>query len=246
MLPSPAHYLLRFDDLCPTVLAQRWRAYEDLIAEFGLQPILAAVPDNRDPELQRSDPDPDFWARLRAMEAAGAAVALHGYRHVCASAGRSLVPLAQRSEFAGVAATTQCAWICAGLKILRGYGLAPRLWVAPRHGFDRRTLAALKSEGIEVLSDGFARVPFTRDGMTWLPQQLWAPCEKPKGLWTICIHPNTVRDADLHNLRLFIRSHRAQFTSVDRVLREFAPRPLGVIEAARAKAARWRVRARRK
>ena len=53
-----------------------------------------------------------------------------------------------------------------GLEILRGKGLHPKVFVAPRHGFDRTTLHALRKEGIRVISDGFARIPFTRSRIT--------------------------------------------------------------------------------
>jgi hypothetical protein len=79
----------------------------------------------------------------------------------------------------------------------------------------------LREEGIEVLSDGLARVPFQRSGVVWIPQQLWAPVHKKKGLWTICVHPNTVSDVQLAELRVFLCNHPDQFTSVDRVLNEF-------------------------
>ena len=165
MISSPAQYLLRIDDLCPTVSAERWQQLQSLIEEFRLQPILAVVPDNQDPELQVSPPDPAFWDRMRALEAAGAAIGLHGYRHLCVSRGRSLVDLHRISEFAGVPAATQRAWIGEGMRILRGHGLDPKIWVAPRHGFDANTLAALREEGILALSDGFARAPFLRSGI---------------------------------------------------------------------------------
>lgn len=244
MLANPARFLLRFDDLCPTVNAERWRACAELVAEFDLKPILAVVPDNRDRELEPSPADPEFWAQMRAMRAAGCAIALHGFRHVCASSGRGLLNLARQSEFAGVDLATQREWIAAGVRILRGHGLAPRLWVAPRHGFDRNTLLALKDEGIDTLSDGFARMPFVRDGLIWIPQQLWGPAEKEAGVWTIAIHPNTARDEQIQALRAFLRQHAAQFTSVDRLLREVPPRRLGVREAAYVTLALARVRLR--
>jgi len=245
MLPEPAQYLLRFDDLCPTIRRDRWRQYTDLIEEFHLRPILAVVPENRDPVLEIDTPDPEFWTGMRTLEASGAAIALHGYRHLCASRSRGLAGFDRSSEFAGVSETTQREWIGAGLGILRDRGLNPQLWVAPRHGFDRGTLRALRDEGISVLSDGLARMPFLCHGLTWIPQQLWAPVEKRRGLWTICIHPNTASDRDVENLRAFLRRHSAQFTSVDRVLTEFPPGRLGLIEAARARLALSRIRASR-
>lgn len=234
MIPNPAQYLLRFDDLCPTVSRERWLRFQRLIEEFRLQPILAIVPLNCDPELQISPPDSTFWDQMGALESAGAVIGLHGYRHLCLSQnrrrGRNLLGLHRSSEFAGVAAETQRAWINEGLRILRSHGLNPRIWVAPRHGFDAHTLQALRAEGISLLSDGFARVPFLRGGITWIPQQLWGPLEKPKGLWTICIHANTARHADIAALCDFLADHAAQFTSVDQVLLRFQPATLTLTE----------------
>ena len=201
-----------------------------LIEDFGLQPILAVVPDNRDEELLRSPADPGFWAQMRVLEAAGATIGLHGYRHLCLSRGRSLAGFGRQTEFAGVPEATQREWIGEGLGILRGHGLHPRVWVAPRHGFDANTLRALREEGILFLSDGLARVPFMRGGVVWIPQQLWVPCEKKLGLWTICLHPNTMHAEDFDRLREFVRRHAAQFTSVDRVLAEFPPVHLPAVE----------------
>lgn len=230
MVPNPAQYLLRFDDLCPTVSRTRWQRFLPLINEFSLQPIIAVVPDNKDSELECSEPAPEFWTQMRAVQASGATIALHGYRHTCRSIGKSMVPLHAQSEFAGVPQELQQAWIAAGLKILRGHGLNPRIWVAPRHGFDQKTLLALRAEGIDLLSDGFARVAFTRGGLTWIPQQLWSPVEKSKGLWTICIHPNTASDCQMEQLTVFISKHAAQFTSVDRILDELTPSALSPFE----------------
>lgn len=246
MIPKPAQYLLRFDDLCPTVSRTRWQRFLPLIEEFGVKPILAVIPDNLDHELQLSQPDPEFWAKMRALEAAGAAIGLHGYQHLCTSEGPSLVPLHRRTEFAGVPEETQLQWIHAGLAILRGYGLTPKIFVAPRHGFDSGTLRALGAEGIEALSDGFARVPFKRGGLTWIPQQLWAPVEKSKGLWTICVHSNTAHDSLVIQLRAFLAKHAARFTSVERVLAEFEPAELGPVERLCEAVALWRVQASRK
>jgi peptidoglycan/xylan/chitin deacetylase (PgdA/CDA1 family) len=242
MIPRQAQYLLRFDDLYPTVSRSRWERFLPLLEEFRLCPILAVVPDNRDRDLERAEPDPGFWAEMRAMEDAGAAIALHGYRHLCRSKGKSLVPLHSRSEFAGVDPDSQREWIESGLDILRGHGLDPRVWVAPRHGFDRNTLRALRNERIALLSDGLARVPFMRGGLTWIPQQLWAPVEKPGGLWTICIHPNTARDSLVDQLRDFLRRHAAQFTSVDRVVEELKPAKLGKAERMHEILALWKIR----
>jgi predicted deacetylase len=230
MIPKPAQYLLRFDDLCPMIDRARWERFLPMIKEFGIRPILAVVPDNLDYKLNMSPPDPEFWEKMRALEADGAVIALHGYRHLCQSRGRSLLRLHRKTEFAGVAELTQQQWIQEGLEILRGHGLNPKIWVAPRHGFDRVTLRVLRHEGIRILSDGFARVPFKRGGLVWIPQQLWGPVKKSKGLWTICVHSNAAQSAQVDRLHEFLRQHAAQFTSVDRVEKEFTPNRMGLVE----------------
>ena len=242
MIPRPAQYLLRFDDLCPTIEYDCWQRCLSLIEEFGLKPILAVIPDNQDKELNLSPPDPEFWPWLRAMEAAGATIALHGYRHLCASQGESLLPLHHHTEFAGVPEVTQRRWIREGRGILLGQGLNPTIFVAPRHGFDCATLRALRMEGFPLLSDGFARVPFNRGGITWIPQQLWGPVEKSKGLWTICLHPNTASDSEIAALRAFLTMHSDQFTSVYGVLFRSQPTTLTLAERIYAEAALWRLK----
>jgi len=244
MIPKPAQYLVRFDDLCPTSSWPRWERFLSLMEEFSIQPILAVVPDNQDPDLQVSLHDPEFWSRVRGLESAGATIGLHGYRHLAKSRGRGLMPLHRTTEFAGVHVKTQRMWIRAGLGMLRYHGLNPRIWVAPRHGFDANTLAALRMEGIPLLSDGFARMPFLRGGVTWIPQQIWEPEEKAHGIWTICVHPNTADDLFVDRLRAFICIHRAQFTSVERVLTEMQPGRLNPIEHVYAMMALGRFRIR--
>jgi len=230
MDPIPAQYLLRCDDLCPTIASEPWQRIQNLIQESGIRPILAVVPANQDKMLEASPPDSAFWKQMRALQASGATIGLHGYQHLCNSRGTSLVPLHRTTEFAGVPEEMQRKWIRTGIGILRSHGLYPHIWVAPRHGFDCGTLNALCSEGIGLVSDGLGRIPFTQGGVTWIPQQLWQPVEKPKGLWTICIHPNTVTEPELLQLIGFVRKHGRQFTSVDRVLAELHPVELSGVD----------------
>lgn len=222
---KPAQYLLRIDDLCPTVHAARWQSLRELLSEFGIKPILAVVPCNRDPELQVSPPDVKFWETLRDLPCGGAVIAIHGFQHLCSGRASGILPLSRSGEFAGVPYEIQHRWIREGLATLRREGLEPRLWVAPRHNFDRNTLRALREEGITYLSDGMTRRPVERGGMIWIPQQLWWPQEKRSGLWTLCVHPNTLADRSLADLRTFLRKNAGQFTSFERVVREFTPSP---------------------
>jgi predicted deacetylase len=225
-IAQPAQYLLRIDDLCPAVHERRWQRLAAIIREFHIRPILAVVPDNQDAELRSGPPDPAFWAQIRAMQASGAAIAIHGYRHQCVSRGKSILPFHRHTEFSGRPVEEQREMLHAGLNMLRAEGLNTRLWVAPRHGFDWNTLAALREEGIRYLSDGIALRPFLRGGVVWIPQQIWEPVEQRRGLWTICLHPNTTTRPVAQNLHDFLSRHAAHFTSFDRVTKEYEAQKL--------------------
>ena len=97
---------------------------------------------------------------------------------------------------------------------------------------------------MEYISDGFARVPHRRHGVIWITQQLWLPVAKSKGLWTICIHPHSAKNLDVERLRWFLKGQWPQFTSFDRVVREFEGRALGSGERMYEQLALWRVQRR--
>jgi len=242
MISSAPQYLIRLDDFCPTMLRDQRERFLSILARYNVSPIIAVVPDNQDPELQRQDPDPEFWDRMRSLQAAGSTIAMHGFRHVCASHGPSILALHQQTEFAGVDPILQQQWIRSGLEILRDYGLRPSLFVAPRHGFDRNTLHALAQEGLSVLSDGFARRTFTRHAILWVPQQLWEPVTKKTGLWTICIHTNTASASIEQKLERFIADHSRNFTTFDRAIADSQHGDLNWSERIAEKLANQRVR----
>jgi len=240
-----AQYLLRFDDLCPTMDRERWERFVPLLERYGIRPILAVVPENCDPELRAAPEDAGFWEEMRSWQARGAAIGLHGYRHLCMGEGRSLVPLDRQTEFAGAPAAIQREWIGAGQRVLREHGLEPRVWVAPRHGTDRETVKALLEAGIGVISDGLGRKPVRWHGAVWIPQQLWGPAEKTDGLWTICLHANTVTEAGTAELERFLERKAGQFTTVDRVLAEWRVRERTARDWMNATVALGRIRLRR-
>ncbi len=217
-----ATYLLRFDDLCPTMDKARWERLLPLLRQYSIRPILAIVPDNQDPFLDRNSADPTFWNHMRELQSFGATIGLHGLGHVCTATGRSLVPLHRHTEFAGSPEIVQRSRIQRGLKILQGQALQARIWVAPRHGFDKTTLKILQEEKLFLISDGLGARAVRRGGLTWIPQQLWAPVDKDSGLWTIAYHPNTASDAQITQLEQFLARRHTQFSCVPEVIENCA------------------------
>ena len=56
-----ARYLVRFDDICPTMNWRVWEQLEPLLQAHGVKPIMAVVPDNHDRHLVVDAPQPGFW-----------------------------------------------------------------------------------------------------------------------------------------------------------------------------------------
>jgi peptidoglycan/xylan/chitin deacetylase (PgdA/CDA1 family) len=205
-------YLLRFDDLCPTMNWRLWDGIEEALVVRGIRPILAVVPDNQDPFLKVDEPRADFWDRVREWQSRGWTIGMHGYQHINLTSERGIVGLNARSEFAGLSSESQRERLLAGLSILRREAVEPQVWLAPNHSFDKHTVSNLRELGLRVISDGLWMQPF-RDQMqmTWVPHQIWRFRRMPPGTWTVGIHHNTwtsellrnfVRDLDVYGERI--------------------------------------------
>lgn len=239
---STARYLLRFDDLTPTMSRAGWERFLALIRRYKLTPILAIVPDNQDPDLMVDEPDANFWQEMRELASAGACIGLHGLTHMSHQRGRSFIPLHRQTEFAGASESLQQQMIEQGIQLLRAEGLTPKIFVAPRHGFDSNTLRALRSAGLTILSDGLTARPFRKGGVVWIPQQLWEPAHRSSGLWTICIHANTCTPQQFAALEEFVAANLSQFTGVEAALDAFPPGSLHAGAAAMAWARLTKIR----
>ena len=99
--PRP-HYVIRFDDICPTMNWAIWDRVEQVLLDNQIRPMLAVVPQNADPKLQVADPNPEFWDRARGWQHLGWDLMLHGFDHVYASPNAGLWGYDARSEFACV------------------------------------------------------------------------------------------------------------------------------------------------
>jgi predicted deacetylase len=199
-----ARYLVRLDDACPTMNRERWTAVEAMLDELAVKPIVAVVPDNRDPDLVQSPPDPQFWQRVKGWEAKGWSIAMHGLHHLFHDVDRKrlIIPFHDRSEFAGLDYTAQAALIAKSWAVFEAKGVRPSVWVAPGHSFDELTVTALRNETpIRIISDGLSINHYREEGFTWLPQQMWNPAPQRWGLWTICVHPNMMDEREIGRLR---------------------------------------------
>lgn len=47
-----AKYIIRLDDVCPTMDISKWNKIESLVDKYKIKPIVAVIPDNKDIELK--------------------------------------------------------------------------------------------------------------------------------------------------------------------------------------------------
>jgi predicted deacetylase len=220
-----AKFLLRFDDMCPTINWDVWQKLENVMIEEGVRPILSVIPDNQDPNLHEGQPNEHFWDRVRTWQARGWTIGLHGYQHRYISANPGIVGLKPYSEFAGVPLEEQRAKLKQGMEIFARERVRADCWVAPAHSFDENTVRILVSLGVRTISDGLALYPH-RDSQNvmWVPQQLWRFRAVPFGVWTICIHSKDDLYLDPEHFRRCIREYKNLITSLPAMVDAYAQR----------------------
>jgi hypothetical protein len=222
---SDTRYLVRFDDICPSMNWAVWDAIESQLIRHSVRPILAVVPNNRDPRLAVDSPRADFWERVRCWQRARYTIALHGYEHRYVNNNPGLMRLTYQSEFAGLSRNEQEAKLRMGLEIFAKYGVRVDAWAAPAHSFDRTTVAVLADLGVSVISDGLWPWPFTDDlGVTWVPQQLWNFAPKPAGIWTVCCHHNNWTPRKIEDFATNLEAYASTITDMATVIHTFSGR----------------------
>ena len=199
---SSPQYILRFDDICPTMNWRVWAEIEAVLVQRQLKPVLAVVPDNQDPVLQVDRPAEDFWDRARAWQDRGWTIALHGFQHRYVSRNAGMIAIRKKSEFAGLSAEQQREKLRRGVEIFQRERIIPRAWIAPGNTFDATTVALLPEFGIRIISGGYFRYPFAcSNGISWVPHQLYYFRPAPAGVWTVCYHHNKWDALQMSRLR---------------------------------------------
>jgi predicted deacetylase len=244
-----AQYLLRFDDICPTMNWEMWRRIETALIEGHIQPLLAVIPDNHDDKLHFASPCPSFWEQVRRWQARGWTIGMHGYQHRFVTGEAGLLRIQRRSEFAGVSAAEQERKLRLAVEIFRSHEVVPEAWIAPAHSFDWNTVAALQKLGIRTISDGLALFPHVDSReLLWVPQQLWKFRWRPFGVWTVCYHHNRWAQPLLARFLRDLSAYRDSITDLAAVSARYRRRRLTwldeVYRSAHSAVLSWRTRSR--
>lgn len=211
-----AKYIIRLDDACPTMDILKWNKIEKLLDKYKIKPIVAVIPDNKDITLEVDKYDLCFWDKVKRWEKKEWTIALHGYQHLYQTNKYGIIRINKKSEFTGLSLKEQKYKLKKAIKIFKEKEIIPKIWVAPGHNFDENTLVALKAESnIRFISDGIALKSYYDMNFYWIPQQFWRFRRMPFGIYTFCIHPNTISNVAFDNMKKFIENNNRSFITFD-------------------------------
>ena len=203
------------DDICPDMNYNKFARVRDIFLKYKIKPLLGVVPANTDEKLMGMRKQGSYkadelvWKEIKNLaDSNGWQIALHGYHHNYSKMDGGLLNINQRSEFAGDSYMIQTEKIVAGKKILIEKGLDPIAFMAPAHSFDENTLKALNNCGIYIITDGKGVYPYKIGDILLMPVPLSMFWDLPFGIYTICLHANTMHEKDFVKLERFIRKNR--------------------------------------
>ena len=232
---AAANYIVRFDDVCPTMNWDVWNKVEAALMAEGIKPVLAVVPDNKDHHLMYDSYNDQFWWKVRQWQHLGWSIALHGYQHLYQSDNPGILGLNNYSEFAGLSYEEQKQKLQRAMKIFKKNGVAVDLWVAPAHSFDATTVRVLSELGVNVISDGFFRKPVSYLNVIWIPQQIWKFRQFRSGVWTVCFHVNAINEMELEKLLDDFKRFRGKIKSLNYIIDNVVIKPASTIDHVFAK-----------
>src|SRR5438128_6453863 len=215
-----AKYLLRLDDISRNM---NWDGYNQLkpaLLKHGVRPLIGVIPDNRDPSLlQFPASHADFWDEVRSVQRLGWEICMHGYQHLSVTRSPGMLGIHPRSEFAGLSYDEQLRKLRRAKGILDAQGISVKTFMAPWHSFDRATLRALCAIGLAWVTDGYGLFPYRDNGLLFVPQLLVNPRKMPWGVFTWCLHLNTMTSSRINSIIRFIERYHDDLISFEEATR---------------------------
>jgi predicted deacetylase len=205
-----ARYIFRLDDVCENMNWDNYYLVRSIFLDNDIRPIIGVIPENKDETLLKYPRcNFNFWDEIYWLQnSKGWSVALHGYNHVYVSKDSGLLGINNKSEFAGLSKEQQESKIKKGLEIFNDKKIRIDAFMAPAHSFDKITIECLKNNGINVVTDGYSLYPYYEDGILFVPQLFSRPRRMPFGIYTWCLHTNTMSEESIKELDKFIKLNR--------------------------------------
>lgn len=218
-----AKYIFRLDDICENMNWNNYSRVKSIFLENDVKPIIGVIPNNRDEEfLKYPKYSHDFWDEVKRLQCIeGWSIALHGYTHVYETENSGILNINNRSEFAGLSKKNQNEKIIKGMQVFKDKEIKIDAFMAPAHSFDKITMQCLKENGIHVITDGYSLFPYYEDDILFVPQLFSRPRKMPFGLYTWCLHTNSMSDKEIDGIEVFIKENRGNiitFSEADKYI----------------------------
>lgn len=216
--------LFRLDDVTPW---QNWENFErlhELFRRYSIAPVIGAVPENLDEKLRIGSPREDYSEYLQQLQREeGWVIAQHGYTHTYVNRNGGMLKVNRQSEFAGLPLEEQREKLEKGQQILQKQGICAKMFMAPAHTYDKRTLKALKELGFSWVTDGYTDHAYRRYGLIFIPCTVSKPVVVGSDrVNTVCYHPNMMTEQEFTELEAFLQQHAGECMSFDTYLQQLA------------------------
>ena len=212
--------LIRLDDIAENMNWSLMKQTELLFEKYEIKPVLGVIPNNKDNKLLSYPKKNDFWNQVRIWRDKGWEIAMHGSTHVydkiCEN--KDYFGYSGESEFCGHSLETQTSKIKNGLKKFNDEKIEIRSFFAPNHTYDNNTFVALKNSGINEIIDGYGLMPYTENGLKFIPQLFYKLFILPFGIQTTQIHLNYWNQKDFDIFEKFIIKNSNKIITYDQAL----------------------------
>ena len=209
--------LIRFDDIAPNMSWEMMDKCQELLNYYDLKPVMGVIPNNQDNEILKYPKREKFWETVKKWELNNWSIAMHGYNHLYdkETNKKDFFNYGGRSEFFGHSYEDQLSKIKKGLEIFEKNNIQIDTFFAPNHTYDRNTFKALKNSGILKIIDGYGLMPYSFNGIKFVPQLFYKLYLLPFGIQSTQIHINYWSDKDFINFKKFIEKHHKKVISAD-------------------------------
>ena len=203
-------YIFRIDDVCESMNWNNFNRIKEIFTRNNIKPIIGVIPNNNDKELLKyPKTEINLWEGIKELQKThGWTIAMHGYTHVYETNDSGILGINKRSEFSGLSKQQQNSKIKSAMDIFKRYDVNIDMFMAPSHSFDNITIECLEENNINTITDGYALYPYYDKEMYFLPQLFSKPRKMPFGVYTWCLHPNSLSDEDINDIEKFIKSNK--------------------------------------
>ena len=183
---------------------------------------MGVIPNNKDDQLLTYPKKNYFWDKVRKWRDKGWEIAMHGSTHVYdrSTENKDYFGYGGESEFFGHTLETQTSRIKDGLKKFSEEKIKIRSFFAPNHTYDQNTFAALKNSGITEVIDGYGLMPYSKNGLKFIPQLFYKNIALPFGIQSTQIHLNYWKQKDFESFEKFITKNLNKIISYDQAVKK--------------------------